>query len=90
MDKELKGDLIYILTYFKNGLEDVKEGCDGEDQPMLKELNSALKRVKNNVVLADVIVPKGTLVCTYCLGTGGRVIYDNYLKCKECDGSGAN
>lgn len=30
------------------------------------------------------------LVCTFCDGTGGRVIYDTYLECKECDGSGAN
>lgn len=35
--------------------------------------------------------PKGgQLVCSSCGGTGGRVIYDTYLKCKECNGSGTN
>ena len=42
------------------------------------------------LLIHSVVVPKGTLVCTSCDGTGGKVIYDTYLKCKNCNGSGAN
>lgn len=48
MDSNLKADIIKILKYFDAGLSDVKAGS-GEDQPMLKEIKTALKRI-NRIV----------------------------------------
>lgn len=48
-----------------------------------------IKATEEALTIHSVVVPKGTLLCTSCDGAGGRVIYDTYLKCKECNGSGA-
>ena len=44
--KNIKQELIDILTYFNNGLKDVEMGSD-EEQPMQKRTEIALRRVKN-------------------------------------------
>ena len=47
MNKELKNELIEILEYFKNGLEDV-EASSGERQPMSDNLEITLNKVLNS------------------------------------------
>lgn len=46
-------NVIKVLNYFKNGLEDIEQGSR-ERQPMQYEIELALLEVKNSVVLADV------------------------------------
>jgi len=42
----LQTDVLNILTYFKNGLDDVEEGS-GEKQPMQDEINDAIGKIQN-------------------------------------------
>jgi hypothetical protein len=42
---DIKQELIEILTYFNDGLKDVEAGS-GEEQPMQKRIEAALRRVK--------------------------------------------
>jgi len=71
-------------------LRDVCPNHTDKSQWNKSELLHILELHKEQLRLHNVVVPKGTLVCTSCNGTGGRVIYDTYLKCKICNGSGAN
>lgn len=60
------------------------EIIENEVDRYLKSINSAQAEalsVGNNEQAKE--------ICTACLGTGGRVIYDTYFKCKECGGTGA-
>ena len=75
------------LKYYKDNCEE-----DYLHTPIsvLRYITELEKEVESKLLIIDsVVVPKGTLLCTSCDGTGGRVIYDTYLKCKECNGSGA-
>ena len=58
--KNLKEELIDILTYFNEGLKDVEMGS-GEEQPMQKRTEIALRQVKN-LTIPDV----GESVCRKC------------------------
>jgi len=49
-----------------------------------------LRAEAEQLTIPAVVGRSEQLVCTHCDGTGGRVIYDTYLKCKNCNGSGAN
>lgn len=54
MNKQLKEDLINVLSYFKSGLESID--CEEyEEEPMLKEVTNVLNRVKSNSVLGGVV-----------------------------------
>ncbi|MBT0607627.1 hypothetical protein [Aequorivita echinoideorum] len=46
MNKQLQTELIEILEYFKNGLEDIEAGS-GERQPMSDKIDDALGKVLN-------------------------------------------
>jgi hypothetical protein len=50
--KNLKQELIDILTYFNEGLKDVEAGS-GEEQPMQKRTEIALRIVKNLTIPDD-------------------------------------
>ena len=43
----------------------------------------------NKLTIPNVVVPKGTLLCPSCYGSGGTVVYDTYFKCEYCNGIGA-
>jgi DnaJ-class molecular chaperone len=53
-------------------------------------LEAQLIEARKQLALYNVVGRSKQLVCTSCDGSGGRVIYDTYLKCKKCNGSGAN
>jgi hypothetical protein len=72
----------------------VTENPDGYDERDVVDAkrycNAYLDGYNQALRIHDVVGRSEQLVCTFCDGTGGRVIYDTYLKCKKCNGSGAN
>lgn len=81
MDKKLKETLIDILTYFRDGLEDVKAGTENnEEQPMLKEIKYALPLVKN-LNIADV---SGCAIAILVNGSKGHAYEDPTDGCYLC------
>ena len=75
--KNLKQELIEILTYFNDGLMDVESGS-GEEQPMQKRIEIALRKVKNltipdvSILYCDCVFPKpyasDNSICKKCKG----------------------
>lgn len=57
---DLKEEIIEILTYFKDGLEDIKSGS-GEEQPMLPEIKRVLRKLPKFDLLDKAYVSKSLL-----------------------------
>lgn len=73
--KNLKEELIYILTYFNEGLKDVESGS-GEVQPMQKRTEIALRKVKN-LTIPDVSI-------SYCDCVFPKPYASDNSICKKC------
>lgn len=49
MNREDLVDLLLLLEYFKDGLDDIEEAT-GESQPMQKEIEASMKKIKSSIL----------------------------------------